>query len=296
MDDSHKEPTPQQQEQVKKIAEALGGEVISGQGQVDDTQREETKEEAERRLERERQREIDMQRYPNYYRLHDALLMKYQKPNKWCHVYFDRHREDVGYDNITIDIVPRYKQSYMSGDEWRFSYRARVWWKGFLIGSHAMSSMEHITRTLDHWLNYMNEIIEFHYRKYEDGSGHEDMINFPDHRLQAEYCAQPGCPNKATHTFVKKKTWTRNGMAETTKDTEVHAVRYCPLHTTRGDCALEDSDSNLEFFEALAKRDDSEMYDRSVRAAVSFIRLDADKFGIGQLPPEHEDRGPMAHE
>jgi len=279
------ELTPQQKEAAKQIADALGGQVADYQANAEPVEAEEEKaSRAEREAERERKLAEGRNLYPNYYRLHDEILYKYQQPGKWLHVYFDRHREDTGYDRVEIDIVPRYKQSHMSGDEWRFSYRARVWWKGFLIGSHSMSTMEHITRTLDHWLNYMNEIIHFNYKKYDDGSGHEGMIHFPDHRLQAEYCAQPGCPNKATHTFVKKKTWTRDGCSETTKPNAVHVIRFCPLHTTRGDCALEDADNNLELIEALAERDETERYARAVNTAVAYITLEGDQFGIGQLP------------
>lgn len=243
-----------------------------------------------------KQQRIDHEKYPSYYRLHAAIREKYCTAGDWNPVYFDRHEEDVGYDDIRISILPRYKTSGLSGDEWRFSYVAEIFWKGFRIGSRGWSRMEHAIRSLDNWINYLQESIQFEFKKYDDEPrGHPWAIAFPDHRLLAEFCAQPGCPNLATHTFIKKNTYCvgpGNCGAKHSK-LGVHAVRFCPKHCTRGDCDMEDADSNLELFEALAERDETERYSRESKSGVRVIDLTVDKFGQGSIPPHelHREEG-----
>jgi len=229
--------------------------------------------------------EEDLARYPNYYRLKKALREKYQTEDLWNPIYFDRHEEDHGYDQITFDVVERWKSSYMSGDEWRFTHLIRIWWKGFLIGASGWHSMDSAVRELGHLLNSHNEEVAFQYKTYEDRSERDSLIAFPDPRLYVEYCAQPGCSNFATHTFVKKDKWCVGpgncGMKQEKRG--VHAVRYCPKHSHRGDCDLEDADKNLELFEATCKREETHRYER-VLDKVNPPKLTPDKFGCGQPP------------
>ena len=200
----------------------------------------------------------DLKKYPNYYRLRKAILeAKKPKGQIWFPIYFDKHREDEYFDEVKVVILPRYKTSGLSGDEWRFTHQARLFWKGQQIGHRNFLNLQDALREMDWWVRNINELVKFRFKEYDDGSHLEELINFPDEKLRVEYCAQPGCPNKATHTFIKKKKWTKDGMAEVPMH-GVHAIRFCQQHTTRGDCALEDADKNLELFEALEEEDHSE--------------------------------------
>lgn len=46
------------------------------------------------------------------------------------HFYSKPHRCCEGVDRIDIECVERWKESGLSGDEWRFSYVARAYFKG----------------------------------------------------------------------------------------------------------------------------------------------------------------------
>jgi hypothetical protein len=52
------------------------------------------------------------------------------------------HHDDEGVDRIEIDIVPRFKTSDLSGDQWRVSARLRAYRKGELVGEQSYHNME----------------------------------------------------------------------------------------------------------------------------------------------------------
>lgn len=45
-------------------------------------------------------------------------------------VTYDNHEDDEWFDNVTVQCVERWKESELSGDEWRFSYVVTFWRKG----------------------------------------------------------------------------------------------------------------------------------------------------------------------
>ncbi len=65
--------------------------------------------------------------------------------------HFKLHPDDQGVDRIEIDVVPRFKTSGLSGDEWRVSGRILMFRKGELVGERSMSNVESCVNALP-WL------------------------------------------------------------------------------------------------------------------------------------------------
>jgi hypothetical protein len=187
----------------------------------------------------------DLEQYPRYYHIRKLVDKLGPPPGGFKGVSWHRHHDDERFDNVTIKMVERYKSSYMSGDEWRFSVIATIWWKGHAIGSRGFGSIEHAIRNLDHWLHYMGEHLMFEHGKEPK---HEWLIHWPDDKLRAEYCFQPNCPEKAVNTFKLKKLYTRDGTTEK-EMTRTNVVCYCAKHSHRGDSHMTDNDKNLELID-----------------------------------------------
>ena len=53
--------------------------------------------------------------------------------DKTVHPYYPRHHDDEWIDEIRIVTVPRFKESELSGDEWRTSVRMQILRKGIVL-------------------------------------------------------------------------------------------------------------------------------------------------------------------
>lgn len=201
-----------------------------------------------------------------------------------------RHRDDDYIDQIDIAaldihllayIVPRYKTSGLSGDEWRISAAVELF-----------NNDDLIFETSYHSINRLRECLPFHiytkahqfldkpvatitaYRKghllYTEtrktfgeaaiglnwimqtaGEG-RDNIKFKhlSDQIERKHCQQVGCLSlKPTHLFRLKELQVspqERLMVKPEYDFVGQFVWYCNAHKTRGDCGLEDADSNLE--------------------------------------------------
>jgi hypothetical protein len=183
--------------------------------------------------------ESDQEKYPNYYRLREKFADT--KKGMLGQVLFVRHPEDEWYDMIVTEIIERYKTSGLSGDEWRFSYVARIFWKGQQIGVLRGMNMEKLVRKLDYHLNLRDQL----------DKNDPEYIHWPDEKERAEYCAQPGCCNKATTTYRLKHEYCSGfgGCGSLKRVSFVSLIRFCQKHVCRGDCALQDADSNYVLVE-----------------------------------------------
>src|SRR3989304_10108915 len=47
--------------------------------------------------------------------------------------HYSRHPDDEWVDEIKLEVVPRYKESELSGDEWRVSTKISIFRKGHLL-------------------------------------------------------------------------------------------------------------------------------------------------------------------
>lgn len=130
------------------------------------------------------------------------------------------------YDEVRIFTQPRWKESYLSGDEWRISGKIEFYLKGQLLGGRSYSSVASALQYGD-WA-----AIEL----FENGK--------PNEIDTASYCDQEGCNEKATHKYRLKKRY-RNDGSEKEMLWKEHRC-FCPRHKYRGDCGLDDGDKNYE--------------------------------------------------
>lgn len=145
------------------------------------------------------------------------------------------HPEDERFDEIHIEVVERWKDSELSGDEWRFSYVAHVKRKGeviFLVGAS----------TLDWLLKGLQWRIE---TGGEDGEFDEKAWTRTKNK-----CDQPGCAEVATIFYKRLQRYTNRGdkLAQSKYHDGNEYRQFCERHKRRGDCDLDDADHNYQEF------------------------------------------------
>lgn len=132
------------------------------------------------------------------------------------------------FDEIRIITVPRYKESGLSGDEWRISTKALFMRNGVVVHEeeNAGRNIEtaagmlyhHLMMACDHAAHYAGDGI---------------------------HCDQEGCSEPATTRLRKLFDYCRHGHK--TEITVGPAYRhFCDKHNVRGDCGLDDADRNYE--------------------------------------------------
>jgi hypothetical protein len=128
------------------------------------------------------------------------------------------------FDEVRIVTVPRYKQSGLSGDEWRISGAIQLYRKGKLIHERHVRNVEmgcvFAAGTL--------------YEAQDDGKGY--------FAGDGVHCDQEGCADAATVRYRKKADYCRE--AHKTEPFEPSYRHFCDRHKTRGDCGFDDSDAN----------------------------------------------------
>jgi hypothetical protein len=131
------------------------------------------------------------------------------------------------FDEVEIVTVPRYKQSGLSGDEWRISALVQFRRKGKVIFEKGYRDV--MTACGCAYADYVHGI--------DDGmaffGGNEDGK-----------CDQEGCSEPATVRYRLKTLYSSEGYkCEPGRPT---FRTFCDLHKKRGDCGLEDADDNYE--------------------------------------------------
>lgn len=146
-----------------------------------------------------------------------------------CHA---RHRSFHAFDRIDMGVVTRYKTSGMSGDEWRISVVAKFYFKGEVVHEESFHDMKSALMMLpSRWICA------------------QEPIPMRVIELEEKKCDQPGCPCDAEIVYRLKKKYSDRG--ELLDQTDGLAAweqtrQFCGVHARRGDCALEDADSNYE--------------------------------------------------
>ena len=131
------------------------------------------------------------------------------------------------FDKVIIETVPRYKQSGLSGDEWRISASIKFYRKGKLVFEDGCSNVQYACYLLG----------AKHIKAIDDGLGY--------FAGEGNLCDQEGCSSPATVTYRKLKNYCRDGHSEEPKF-NIPIRMFCDVHKRRGDCGLDDSDSNYE--------------------------------------------------
>jgi hypothetical protein len=155
--------------------------------------------------------------------------------NEKKYIHFVPHPDDSWYDTCVIDTIERWKESGLSGDEYRFSYRVSFIRKGQVL----------LEKSYGSWKAALAFVPGLSYNDYPAGadSEHEDS---PVIQERYSFCFQPGCPELATREFRILKLYTDRGHEIEMSNQTDYRFRFCEKHAQhRGDCGLLDSDSNL---------------------------------------------------
>lgn len=137
------------------------------------------------------------------------------------------------FDEIRITTQPRYKTSGLSGDEWRISSRTQFLRKGTVRHQTYHGTIESACRLLD-----------------------SDLLRAMDDGLacyggEGNICDQEGCSEESTVTYrMHKSPCPRCGQSSQFDDHdttgEIVVRKFCPRHSRRGDCGIDDADANYE--------------------------------------------------
>lgn len=128
-----------------------------------------------------------------------------------------------GFDKIIIETIPRYKQSEMSGDEWRISANVTFYRKGRALYTFSASNIEYAVRLLD------SKLIDNDKQFYAG---------------EFDFCDQEGCSEIGTIKLRKKYDYCHKGH-KSEKPSNFYRI-FCEKHSVRGDCGLDDADRNYE--------------------------------------------------
>lgn len=144
-------------------------------------------------------------------------------------MWHKRHPDFECYDKITMEVVPRYKESGLSGDEWRQHVEVTFWFKGHRIYSYGARDMQAAMMLFGH-----------HF--FETTSPISDKIL----KLEEDLCDQPSCTNPPTHRYILKELFSSSGdkLDKSDQGDRPYYRKFCQKHGTRGDCGREDSDAN----------------------------------------------------
>jgi hypothetical protein len=141
------------------------------------------------------------------------------------------------FDKITLEVVPRFKTSEMSGDEWRHHVAIKFFFKGAEVASDGFSTMETAVMFLGARM-----------LQHQEGNALDDKTT---QALRNTSCDQPSCAKPATVKYRLKRQTARDGAyLDPAELLHLGAFRqFCSVHAKRGDCSREDSDDNYEVIE-----------------------------------------------
>lgn len=135
------------------------------------------------------------------------------------------------FDEIRITTVPRFKESYLSGDEWRISARIEFYRKGNLIHEEGAMNVQRACN----YLGYLHD------KAVGEGKG--------IFMGEGVTCDQEGCSETDTDVYVLKEGWVENGTVKRRLMTGGEYRRFCKRHRYRGDSHREDNDGNYEIMD-----------------------------------------------
>ncbi len=133
-----------------------------------------------------------------------------------------------GFDEIRIITAPRFKESELSGNEWRISAVTQFMRNGVVIHETSARNVE----TAAHLLSY--HLLE----AYDHGKGY--------FAGEGNICDQEGCANPATVTLEQIKEGC--GKCGSVKQPEYSRPfrKFCDRHKQRGDSSLDDMDESYK--------------------------------------------------
>ncbi len=161
---------------------------------------------------------------------------------------FKQHPDHELVDKVEMKIVPRFKQSGMSGDEWRTSGFTRLFHKGILLYERSYLTLADAAKHLPWLVTVVGEELLFSDDE-ELNKRHDVLVD-----SKGKKCMQAGCSNDATHVFQIKELFTKRGQKLDASENErfVSLRAFCEEHAVRGDCDLEDNDDNYLLVEEVS--------------------------------------------
>lgn len=139
------------------------------------------------------------------------------------------------FDEVRIKIIPRFKESELSGSEWRTHAEIEFYRKGKLILSDGVGNMETACGMV--------------YAKYVTAIDNGNAYFAGD----GVHCDQEGCSELAKYLYrIKQDYCAGPGKCEQKKESYSAAHRcFCEKHSHRGDQDLQDNDANYELITVL---------------------------------------------
>lgn len=165
-------------------------------------------------------------------------------------------------DAIRIRLVPRYKTSGLSGDEWRQHAQIEFLFKGQVIGETSWRTVEYAVMALGADLLRLGD------------SGIPDEVI----ALERVKCDQPSCQNDAVGRFEIKREFGRQGEDVVPSNYFRYYRQFCKVHLRRGDCSREDCDDNYIPLDGIGP--DGSTNTQESPSAVVFV----DGAGLGDSP------------
>ena len=144
------------------------------------------------------------------------------------------HPDDRTFDRVTIELQDRWKESELSGSEWRFSYVLTLWRKGKAIYTKVFSSMEDAAAYLPWALRTWAEDADIYTVESMD-------------RLDHVTCCHPGCKNDAKWRADLVTQFTNTGQLLALSEVLPAYRLFCDRHKDRGDCGRDDANDNYNF-------------------------------------------------
>lgn len=131
------------------------------------------------------------------------------------------------FDKVLVRTVPRYKQSGLSGDEWRISAEIVFYRKGKVIHRESYRNVQTAL------VFAASEAL----RACDNGLGWFASVD--------EKCDQEGCSEPPVIWYRKLADYCDAGHRSDAREGS-NIRQFCAKHAKRGDCALDDADRNYE--------------------------------------------------
>ena len=133
------------------------------------------------------------------------------------------------YDEISMKVVPRFKQSELSGDEWRTSILIEFFHKCTRVKVESARNMHIASMLLGSML--LNDF----------DNSMESILP-----IESTHCDQPGCNKLDNSRFTIGKLVDNEGQwLDMSEQHGTYYQQFCTTHSTRGDSDREDCDGNL---------------------------------------------------
>lgn len=143
------------------------------------------------------------------------------------------HPDAERFDSVTISTIPRWKESELSGDEYRFSYVVTFFRNGMAVAASSSGRS-------------VKDALILAYQKFDnietiDNGGFMGPLD--------EFCCQPSCSNLWVVLMHPIKRYSKRGEELVRPYGEDDVRAFCEQHRHRGDCALDDADINYKIVE-----------------------------------------------